>query len=48
MQRNNVGPQIHVSLTSYEILPLQKRAIPPELDDIAVEARTSYPCKCQV
>jgi hypothetical protein len=36
-----LGPQILVSLTSYEILPLQRRAIPPELDDVAVKARTS-------
>jgi hypothetical protein len=30
------------------MLPLQKRAIPPELDDVAVEARTSYPDECRV
>jgi hypothetical protein len=43
-----LGPQILVSSTSYKILPLQKRAIPPELNDVAFEARTSYPDECRV
>ncbi len=36
-----LGPHTCVSLTLYELLPLLKRAIPPELNNFAVEARTS-------
>jgi hypothetical protein len=43
-----LGPQILVSSTSYKILPLQKRAIPPELEHVAFEVRTSYPDECRV
>jgi hypothetical protein len=35
-----LGPQSLVSSTWYDILPLQKRAIPPELNNLVFKART--------